>query len=78
MEGPGSVRVLDVVTRSRVSTEHVRTRGPSPVLREGGREIGRRLELGAREPRAVASCEPVLRIEVSEVMRPLIEAEVTC
>ena len=48
------------------------------MLREGGREVGRRLELGAREPRAVASCEPVLRIEVSEVMRPLIEAEVTC
>ena len=71
MEGPGSVRVLDVVTRCRVSTEHVRTRGPCPVLRKRGREVGRRLELGAWEPRAVTSCEPVLRIEVSEVMRPL-------
>ena len=70
VQGPGSVGVLELVTRPRMA-EHVRPRGPGPrsVLRERGREVGRRLELGTREPRARTS-EPVLRMEVTEV-RPL-------
>ena len=71
VQGPG-VWVLEVMTwpRARVTrTEHVRPRGPGPrpVLREWGREVGRRLELGAGEPRARAP-ESVLRMEVSEVI----------
>lgn len=67
MQGPG-VWVLEVVTRPRprvTRTKHVWPRGPGPrpVLRERGREVGRRLELGAGEPRARAP-EAVLRMRL--------------